>query len=786
MIPACPLRLRPFAIPLAAAIALTSAGLAQQRTGPNLGYVYPAGGQRGTTVTVHVGGERLAGANAAYTSVPGALIRVVGHDRPLSQREFSDGREKMQELQKRKNAALSAEKSRGKKGKSGATAKTGASTPAWTAEDEKAMEQLRTMLAKRHVRNATPPIAETVTLEINLPPNARAGDHELRVQTPAGLSNPMVFQVGDLPESVDRAITCSVVPPVLPGAREAGLPNPARKSARQVSLPTVVNGQIMPGEVDRIRFTARKGQRLTLAVSARALIPYLADAVPGWFQATLAVFDPEGREVAYEDDFRHHPDPVLSYTAAADGDYTVEIKDSIFRGREDFVYRLAVGEIPYLTDIFPLGSAPQPRATFDLAGWNLPSEKLTIPADKNSPGTFLLAVRNQGHLSNPVRFAIDHQPESNEAAAPNDRREQAQSLALPTVVNGRIEAREDRDWFAFDGRAGQQIVAEVFARRLNSPLDSILELTDATGQRLAYNDDHEDKGVGLLTHHADSRLTAKLPADGRYFLRLTDAQHRGGADYAYRLRLGPPEPDFELRVVPSTINVRAGANAPLTVYALRRDGFTGEITLGLQDAPRGFFLSGARVPAGQDKINLTVTAPVSPLDQPYSIRVVGQGKIGDQVVTRPAVPADDLMQAFFYRHLVTARELKVCTPGRGSPSRLVGTMPLRLAAGGEARVQILSSNARNVANLKVELTEPPAGVTVKRTRVTREGFEVVFACDAAKAKPGTQGNLILSALAERSGGKTSKGTKQAQRSSLGVMPAVPFEIVAATSKRSTE
>jgi len=48
-------------------------------------------------------------------------------------------------------------------------------------------------------------------------------------------------------------------------------------------------------------------------------------------------------------------------------------------------------------------------------------------------------------------------------------------------------------------------VIEVFARRLNSPLDSILQLTDAQGKQIAANDDYEDKGYGLTTHHADSR-----------------------------------------------------------------------------------------------------------------------------------------------------------------------------------------------------------------------------------------------------------------------------------------
>jgi len=52
-------------------------------------------------------------------------------------------------------------------------------------------------------------------------------------------------------------------------------------------------------------------------------------------------------------------------------------------------------------------------------------------------------------------------------------------------VNGRIDQPGDWDVFRFQGRAGQAIVAEVYARRLDSPLDSVLKLTDAKGQQLA-------------------------------------------------------------------------------------------------------------------------------------------------------------------------------------------------------------------------------------------------------------------------------------------------------------
>ena len=85
--------------------------------------------------------------------------------------------------------------------------------------------------------------------------------------------------------------------------------------------------------------------------------------MPGWFQATLALYDAKGSELAYADDYRFHPDPVLLYEIPADGDYVLEIKDAIYRGREDFVYRITLGELPFVTGIFPLGGPSGRRTT---------------------------------------------------------------------------------------------------------------------------------------------------------------------------------------------------------------------------------------------------------------------------------------------------------------------------------------------------------------------------------------------------------------------------------------
>jgi hypothetical protein len=739
-----------------------------QRGMPRIGYLYPAGGQQGTTFTVAIGGQSLNGASAVYISGSGVKARVIGYDRPLTQKEFNDAREKIQQLQdKRAGTQKSAS------GGTGASAKSG-----WTADDEKTLAELRVMIAKRQNRQVNPALAETVTLEVTLAPDATPGEREVRLKTPTGLSNPMVCCVGQLPEFSEPAVSATNQPAPAGPNRKAGPPNRRTRPPMAITLPATVNGQVLPGETDRFQFSARQGQRLTVAASARALIPYLADAVPGWFQATLALYDGQGREVAYDDDFRFNPDPVLSYAIPADGNYTIEIKDSIYRGREDFVYRIAIGELPFVTSVFPLGSAFQERANFEIAGWNLPIESLAVDTKNRAPGTFLLSVRNQGVLSNSVRFALDAQPDCRETE-PNETPAAAQPLELPMIVNGRIDRAGDEDVFRFTGRRGTEFIAEIFARRLNSPLDSVLKLTDAAGRQLAFNDDHEDKGAGLTTHHADSRLSVTLPEDGTYYLRVTDAQHRGGAEFGYRLRVGPPRPDFDLRVVPSTINARAGTHVPITVYALRRDGFEGEIMLGLRDAPRGFALSGARIPAHQEKVQLTLAVPSMPQDEPIELAVVGLATIQARTVAHTATPAEDMMQAFFYRHLVTSKQLMVQVSGRGGNCRVLTRGPVRIPAGGTARIEITTPSARGVGKVQLALADPPEGITVQSSSVRGDVVAIVLACDAAKAKPGLQGNLILTAVGERTGAKQPKKQATAQRVPLGSVPAIAFEVVAA-------
>ena len=280
-----------------ASLALVPAGWAQQNS-PHIGFVYPAGGRRGDTFQVEVGGQFLD--NVANVSVSGGGVQatVVELTRPLPPQQVAALRDQIQELQKKERDAATLGEIAG----------------------------IREKIAASVNRNANPALAQRAILRITVAADAEPGERELRLVNPLGVSNPLVFCIGQLPEFKEKepknspadAVTDITLPATLNGRIVPGSVGQYRLVVRQQQ-------PYVPGDVDRYRFAARKGQRLVVAVKARELMPYLADAVPGWFQAAVTVYDEDGNELAYDDDYRFHPDPVLSCEIPRDGNYIIEI-----------------------------------------------------------------------------------------------------------------------------------------------------------------------------------------------------------------------------------------------------------------------------------------------------------------------------------------------------------------------------------------------------------------------------------------------------------------------------
>lgn len=553
---------------------------------PYVMYVFPAGGQRGTTVeAVMSRGRGLEGTSEIRISGEGVSATVLAIEEPST--------------------------------------------------------ELKQRSANRQDQAENPNV---VKFSVTIAPDAEPGERDLWLITPKGATNRLHFVVGQIPEVNELS------------ADELAEKSDPHEPQSLPALPILVNGQYNQGDHDVFRFTAKAGETLVCECQGRKLIPYIADAVPGWFQPCLTLRDSAGNELAYVDDFRFHPDPLLIYKVEKDGEYLIEIKDVLFRGREDLIYRLSIGALPYITHVYPLGGPKGSDAKVELYGANLPEASTNFAVPDDSPPLRHVQTEAAGLTSNALPFAVGSSPESEETE-PNDSIEQANKIETPQTINGRIQNVGDIDYFLFTAKKSDRLIIDVRARRLESPLDSVITLLNSTGRWLAENDDTTDLSQGLITHHADSYLAYTVPADGDYVLRLADIQGHGGEEYAYRVTIGPPRPDFDVRVFPANLNVAQGATALAKIKAYRRDGFNEEILVAVEGLPPGFLASPATIPKGQSEARFTITAPADAVLGVISPTFTATATVGEQTIERQAVPAEELMQAFYYWQDVPTKEL---------------------------------------------------------------------------------------------------------------------------------
>ena len=149
------------------------------------------------------------------------------------------------------------------------------------------------------------------------------------------------------------------------------------------------------------------------------------------------------------------------------------------------------GALPFVTATFPLGVASGTAASITWPGSTSGAPSVSVRGDPTAlvGGTIPLACRrpraraeSQGRRPRALSGGLE--------AEPNDELGVAQTLAIPSTVNGRSgPARRGRivpprrhDVFRFTARKGQALVFEVTAQQLGSPLDSIIEVLDADGR----------------------------------------------------------------------------------------------------------------------------------------------------------------------------------------------------------------------------------------------------------------------------------------------------------------
>ena len=175
------------------------------------GYLFPAGGQVGTTVEIEAGGLNINKATKVVFNHPGIKGVVI----PVVESAAS----------KRKRRRLNDQSS--------------------------------------------PQLSDKVRIKITIAKDVPCGLYDLRLQSPKGLSNMLPFEVSSYPNFIEE--------------KRSSLKNPNKVT----SLPAVLCGYVAPGGIDYFQFSGHKGETIVASVKGRQLVPYIADAVPGWFQPVI-------------------------------------------------------------------------------------------------------------------------------------------------------------------------------------------------------------------------------------------------------------------------------------------------------------------------------------------------------------------------------------------------------------------------------------------------------------------------------------------------------------------
>jgi hypothetical protein len=175
--------------------------------------------------------------------------------------------------------------------------------------------------------------------------------------------------------------------------------------------------------------------------------------------------------------------------------------------------------------------------------------KITVAAEVPA-GTYDVRLVGRFGVSSSKLIAVQRGLTEVLETEPNNEAAQAQQVQVNSVVNGNSDG-ENVDRFRFTAKAGQRIVLDVDAQKLDSMLDSQLLLLNDAGKQLASSGDY---------HGRDSLIDFTAPADGDYVAVIHDLSYRGGLPY--RLTISD-RPHVE-NVFPRAIH--RGQNVEVTAY----------------------------------------------------------------------------------------------------------------------------------------------------------------------------------------------------------------------------
>ena len=331
-----------------------------------------------------------------------------------------------------------------------------------------------------------------------------------------------------------------------------------RKTGQLVTLPCCINGQLNPVLSKFFRVALTAGQTVSVEILARRLG---SDLDP-----VLIVTGPDRREVAYQDDMPGaEGDTQLQFTAAADGEYRIEVRDVRYSGGARHFFHLRLGRFSLVSSISP--RVAQAGHTVSLIGTtgevvSEASPPATAALGSLIPVTFRMADADASSLAAVMLTSNATQAETE----PNDAQAAATAVAPETqMLTGTLQKKGDVDWFKVTVTEATPLLLTARTREVGSPTDVMLELYNADGGRIAENDDAGPR---------DAELSFQLPAAGDFFLKVSEIAGRGGSEWTYALDVYRNRKALRVTAPADRINVyRGGSTAMhLTVRRIQCEG----------------------------------------------------------------------------------------------------------------------------------------------------------------------------------------------------------------------
>jgi hypothetical protein len=447
--------------------------------------------------------------------------------------------------------------------------------------------------------------------------DCRLGEHALRVRTASGISALRLFYVGPFPSVEEKE------------------PNNEASKAQPIALNSTVQGTIGSEDVDVFSVEVKKDQRLSVEIEGARLGRTL-------FDPTVTVLSADGRVLAASDDtpLLGH-DGFVSLLAPAKGKYLIQVRDMTYAGTGHF-YRLHLGTFPRPAAVFPLGG--QPGETLEAKFLGDPTgdftQPITLPSEKSRSARFGLVADHQGLAPSPNWLRIS--PLANAPSiTPGNTLGKATALntTAPLAFNGVLTTKGNAAFFRFTAKKDQNLDFQVYARRLGSPLDSVLTVYDAKGKSLGNNDD--------AAGNPDSAVRVKIPEDGDYTVKVADQLARGGPRFTYRVEIAEVAPTLTLSI-PDTARydnetrksiVVPRGNRFAVLLNINRDTFNGDLAVTFDGLPAGITALADTVPGSLSAVpvvfDATADAPIAgTLLTPTAQAVDASATKGKDVVSR--------------------------------------------------------------------------------------------------------------------------------------------------------